>query len=104
MNESFLWYLWKYRLYSHELYTLDGESITVEHPGYQNDDSGPDFSNARIRIGTTLWAGNVEVHTRASDWRRHGHQFDKAFDSVILHVVYEADEIISRNNGQVIPV
>lgn len=104
MNESFLWYLWKYRLYHPAITTTDGDNISVEYPGQQNADSGPDFSHARVRIGATLWAGNVEVHTRSSDWLRHGHQHDRAFDNVILHVVYENDVVISRPDGQVIPV
>jgi hypothetical protein len=104
MNESFLWYLWKYRLYHHDLFTKTGESLTVEHPGQQNYDSGPDFFNARVRIGETLWAGNVEVHTLSSDWRKHKHHLDKAFDSVILHVVFNNDEEIIRKDGTAFPV
>ena len=104
MNEAFLWYLWKYRLFTKELVTTDGEPITVIQPGYQNTDSGPDFFNARLQIGDTLWAGNVEIHIKSGDWIRHGHQDDRAFDNVILHVVFEADRIIRRPNGQVIPV
>ncbi len=104
MNEAFLWYLWKYRLYNKELRTTDGEAITVAHPGDQNHDAGPDFFNARIRIGDTQWAGNVEVHVKSGDWLKHQHQHDRAFDNVILHVVLESDKIIRRPDGQVIPV
>jgi Protein of unknown function (DUF2851) len=104
MNESFLWYLWKYRLFHHDLTTTDGEPVIVEYPGQQNDDSGPDFSHARVRISKMLWAGNVEVHVRAGDWMRHGHQHDKAYDNVILHVVFENDVTIRRPGGQIIPV
>ncbi|MEP7265303.1 MAG: DUF2851 family protein [Bacteroidota bacterium] len=104
MNESFLWYVWKYRLFPHDLFTTDGEPVIVEYPGQQNNDSGPDFSHARVRIGSTLWAGNVEVHVHSGDWLKHGHQHDKAFDNVILHVVYINDATISRPGGQEIPV
>jgi len=104
MNESFLWYLWRYRLYHHDLLTTEGEPVTVEYPGQQNDDSGPDFSHAKVRIGNTLWAGNVEVHVRSGDWIKHGHQYDKAFDNVIMHVVFENDVDIHRASGQRIPV
>ena len=104
MNESFLWYLWKYRLYNKELTTTDGETVIVEHPGYQNHDSGPDFFNARVRIGDTRWAGNVEIHIRSSDWYKHHHQYDRAYDNIILHVVHDSDATIRRPDGQVIPV
>ena len=91
MNEQFLSYLWQGRLFGPEADTVGGERIAVLHPGERNTDSGPDFFNARVRIGGTLWAGNVEIHVLASDWYRHGHQGDPAYDRVILHVVWEAD-------------
>jgi len=104
MHEAFLYYLWKNRLFnSQELKSVTGELIEVINPGQRNDDSGPDFFNARIRIAGFLWAGNVEIHVKASDWTRHGHTIDKAFDTVILHVVYEADAVIKRADGNVIP-
>ena len=86
MNEAFLWYLWKYRRFTKALVTTDGDPITVIQPGFQNSDSGPDFFNARVQIGDTLWAGNVEIHIKSGDWIRHGHHHDKAFDNVILHL------------------
>ena len=83
MNEAFLYYLWKFRLYnSDQLQTLAGETIQVIHPGQQNTDSGPDFFNAKIRIGETLWAGNVEIHVKADDWQKHGHVNNHAFDNI----------------------
>jgi hypothetical protein len=91
MNETFLSFIWKYRLYTTDLRTTSGELVTVLSPGEQNSNSGPDFFNARLRIGETVWAGNVEIHLRSSDWYRHSHQSDLAYASVILHVVYEAD-------------
>jgi hypothetical protein len=103
MNEDFFYYLWKFRLLDHELNTDSGESITILHPGEHNHDSGPDFFNAKIRIGSTLWAGNVEIHVQASDWYRHNHQQDRAFDNVILHVVYENDVPVTDNNGKLLP-
>ncbi len=72
-------------------------------PGMHNSDAGPDFLDARLSIGGTLWAGNVEVHVRASDWMKHKHHLDKAYDNVILHVVYHADEAIRNGEGQTIP-
>ena len=98
MNEQFLSFIWKHRLFSGELTTSGGVPVSVLRPGEQNSHSGPDFFNALIRIGETLWAGNVEIHVKASDWYRHHHQTDQAYGNVILHVVYEADmEIITTD-------
>lgn len=104
MNEAFLSYLWKFRLYKNEnLQTTEGESIEVLQTGEQNHQSGPDFFNAKIKIGNTIWAGNVEIHTIASDWLKHQHQTDDAYDNVILHLVYEPDIAIKRKDGTNIP-
>ena len=103
MNEQFLSYLWKNRLFSVDLKTAAGESLSILHPGDQNCDSGPDFFNARVRIGNTMWAGNVEIHVRASDWYRHGHQDDHAYDNTILHVVFEPDLPVNNQYGAPIP-
>lgn len=99
MNEQFLSYLWQGRLFGPEAETVSGERIAVLHPGERNSDSGPDFFNARVRIGGTLWAGNVEIHVLASDWYRHGHQADPAYGRVILHVVWEADRPVFDQDG-----
>lgn len=102
MTEEFLHFIWQYRLYDNLTVSSSGETITVLDPGRHNTDSGPDFFNARIRIGNTLWAGNVEIHIRSSDWNRHKHYQDAAYDNVILHVVFSDDIVIRRRNGQVI--
>ena len=91
MDEQFLYYIWVNKLITGELITADGDRIEIVNNGYRNTDSGPDFKEAKIRIGSTLWAGNVEMHVKTSDWNRHRHQYDKAYDNVILHVVYEND-------------
>ncbi|MCR5014748.1 MAG: DUF2851 family protein [Bacteroidales bacterium] len=91
MKEEFLYYLWENRLISGELKSVDDQRIWVVNPGYRNFDSGPDYLEARIEIGGQLWAGHVEIHVRTSDWNRHGHQHDKAYNNVVLHVVYEHD-------------
>ena len=88
MKEEFIYYLWENRLLSKDLCTVDGEAVSVISVGNRNYDSGPDFLDARIRIGTTLWVGHVEIHVNASDWFRHGHQNDDAYRNVVLHVVY----------------
>lgn len=92
MKEEFLYYLWENRLLSKNLHTIDGEAVTIISVGNRNYDSGPDFLDARIRIGNTLWIGHVEIHVCASDWFRHGHQDDDAYNNVILHVVYNNDD------------
>jgi hypothetical protein len=101
MKEEFLHYLWKYSLYDPDsLYDTDGNQIIVIHPGQYNRDSGPDFFNARICIEGTEWAGNVEIHTRASHFDNHGHNSDPAFDNVILHIVAENDRKIFNSSGE----
>ncbi|MCX6305606.1 MAG: DUF2851 family protein [Bacteroidetes bacterium] len=100
MNEAFISYLWKYRHFNQDIQTESGESLLIIHPGDQNTDSGPDFFNARVRIGSTTWAGNVEIHVLASDWYKHGHHADRAYDHAILHVVYEADRQVFDRNGE----
>ena len=102
--EKLLYYMWEQRLLSHvPALTTRGEAIEVVDPGRRNPNAGPDFFNAKVRIGDRLWAGNVEMHLRASDWTVHGHSADKAYDSVVLHVVTEADAEVFRSNGEAVP-
>ena len=92
MKEELLHYVWRLRKFDHtNLQTTEGLSIDILHPGEYNRNAGPDFLNARIRIGDTLWAGNVEMHLKASDWNRHQHSDDPTYKNVILHVVIDAD-------------
>lgn len=92
MQEALLQLAWKMQLFTaSSLATTDGEPISIIHPGILNTDSGPDFTNARIRIGGTLWAGNVEIHHKSSGWLQHGHHKDRRYDNVILHIVYDHD-------------
>lgn len=105
MNEEFLQYAWKYQLFETEnLKTVQGEPVKIIHQGIWNSDSGPDFFNAQVKIGNTLWAGNVEVHCKASDWLKHNHQNDEMYNNVILHVVEVNDVEITLPNGQYLPV
>lgn len=104
MKEDFLHYLWRLRNFDHtHLQTTRGEELIIQLPGMHNPNAGPDFSNARIRIGDMLWAGNVEIHIRASEWYIHQHQTDRAYDNVILHVVFEEDQPVFRQDGTRIP-
>lgn len=77
----------------------DGRKAEIVSPGRLNRDAGPDFFNAKLRVGKTVWAGNVEIHVHASDWYRHGHDRDRAYDSVILHVVAVDDAYVCRSDG-----
>jgi len=95
MREEFLYYIWENRLNDKDLKTAEGETVEVVATGYRNTDSGPDFLEAKIQIGDKLWAGHVEIHVKSSDWNRHGHQTDKAYKNVILHVVYENDSRVN---------
>lgn len=104
MTEDFLHFLWKNGLYQMPLSEFySGETIEVLNPGLHNRDQGPDFFNARIRIGDTVWAGNVEIHLRSSDWLRHRHQSDDHYNNVVLHVVGQNDAEIRDQNGRLIP-
>lgn len=104
MTEELLVFLWRHRLYLPESLQLpDGRNIEVIHPGELNSNAGPDFFNTRIRIGNTIWAGNAEVHTNASDWVKHKHHTDSAYDNVILHIVDTMDAEITNSKGNMIP-
>lgn len=102
--ERLLHYVWKNRLYREaDLTTTEGIPVFVIDPGIQNADAGPDFFNAKIKIAGIVWAGSIEIHLKASDWFRHHHDRDRAYDSVILHVVQQNDALICRTNGEIIP-
>jgi len=102
--EEFLQYVWENRLFIEEnLKTVNGEPIEIINVGKRNTDSGPDFFNARIKIDDTIWVGNIEIHKNSSDWVRHNHQNDKAYNNVILHVAENCDQPIFRSNGEEIP-
>ncbi len=103
--EEFLQFVWENGIFhKNDLQTADGRSLKIISTGKRNTDSGPDFFNARIQIDETVWAGNVEIHRKASDWKKHNHHEDKSYDNVILHVVEEFDEQVLRTNGQKVPV
>ena len=106
MKEEFLHYQWKYSLYDPDsLLDTDGNKISVIHPGEYNRDSGPDFFNSRISVDGTVWAGNIEIHTLSSHFDLHGHQYDPAFNNVILHVVAENDKrIFNQKKEEILTV
>jgi len=103
MTEAFLHHVWQHQLFRKDsLYSSTGDSLEVLKVGELNKDAGPDFFNAAIRINGTLWVGTVEIHMHASEWNKHKHEQDAAYDNCILHVVYEEDEVVYRKSGQAI--
>ncbi len=103
-KEDFLHYVWKFQKYDHsDLQTEKGEAIAIIHPGYHNDNAGPDFLDARIKINNNLWAGSIEIHKHSSEWKQHNHHLDPAYDNVILHVVYKNDKPVVYRNNKLIP-
>ena len=102
--ERIMQYVWEWRLYGEADRRLtDGSPLRIVHPGLPNRGSGPDFFNARVDIDGVEWAGCVELHVRASDWHRHGHDGDVAYDAVVLHVVGESDSFVCRTDGSRVP-
>ena len=103
--EDLLHYVWKYRLYDTEnLKTIEGIPFEIIDPGAHNTHAGPDFFNAKIKMSDKLWVGNIEIHTNSSDWYKHRHEQNKAYNSVILHIVECIDELEIRDqSGRSIP-
>lgn len=103
MQEDFLHYVWQYKKFDVlHLKTTHNESLDIVKVGQYNVNSGPDFFNAQLKIGSQLWAGNVEIHIKSSDWYVHNHEQDAAYDNVILHVVWEHDsEVFRKDNSQI---
>lgn len=104
MSEEVIGFLWKSQYFERQNLQTDAhETLQITAVGQQNTDAGPDFTNARVLIDGLEWAGNVEIHTRSSDWQRHHHARNRAYDSVILHVVWENDLPIVRTDGTLLP-
>src|SRR5690606_31242301 len=104
MKEDFLHYVWRNKAMAvHHLLTTDNKSVEIIHFGDYLATDGPDFFNAKIRIDGQLWAGNVEMHVKSSAWYEHNHEKDKAYDNVILHVVWEDDVPIFRKDETLLP-
>ncbi len=102
MTEKFLQYIWQFKLYNNTDLFVNDKPVEIISNGTINTDSGPDFFNAKIKIADTLWVGNVEIHINSSDWFKHNHHKDKAYDNVILHVVKNKDaETYNSKNIQI---
>ncbi len=104
MPEIVLHYIWEHCLWAgFEQYTTDGKKVEILSVGEHNRDAGPDYSHARIRIDGHEWVGNIEIHVCSSDWTKHHHHLDKAYDNIILHVVRTADKPIYNSKGELVP-
>lgn len=104
MNEAFLHYLWQYQYFDKaDLKTTDGEQVMVFNPGNRNSHAGPDFLNAKIRIGEIEWVGSAEIHINSSGWTDHKHDADSAYENVVLHVVWKEDKKIKRKDNTILP-
>lgn len=103
-NENLLHYVWKFKLYNaYDLKTTSGEKVEVIDSGLHNTHAGPDFFNAKIKIDDKVWAGNIEIHRSSDEWEKHGHHRDKAYNSVILHIVEKANREVINEKGQKVP-
>ena len=102
--EQLLHYVWKHKIFPlKELKTTSGQVLEIIDTGLANSNAGPDFFNAKIKLDGVLWVGNVEIHTCSSDWNKHRHDADKAYDNVILHVATHIDADVCRSNGEPVP-
>ena len=104
-NEDLLHFFWKSKqIFARTVYSHAGDELKLLRIGFQNTHAGPDFEEAQLQIGDTLWAGSVEMHLKSSDWYAHHHEQDKAYENVILHVVYHHDKPVFRTDGTELPV
>jgi hypothetical protein len=102
--EEFIVYVWRNKLFNHEnLKTTDGQPLRILHAGILNNNQGPDFIQAKVQIGEVILVGNIEIHVKSSDWDKHQHGKDNAYQNIILHVVYNDDKTLINNTGQSFP-
>ena len=102
--EQLLHYVWKHKLFATApLKTTEGVDVEVIDVGLHNDNAGADFFNAKVKLGDTLWVGNVEIHDMASQWFEHGHHNDPRYNNVVLHVVGKADMECLTQDGKQLP-
>lgn len=102
--EQLLHYIWKYKLYRNQIFvSSDGDEIKIIDTGMLNSNAGPDFFNSKIKVGNKTWAGNIEIHKASSDWKKHKHHTDPAYNSIILHVVENIDCDVYTQQERKIP-
>lgn len=104
ISERLLQFIWQFQYYNRQaLQTVSGEALEIIFPGELNHNQGPDFKQARIKIGEVLWAGDIELHLQSSAWHHHHHSIDNNYAKVILHVVWQQDVVIPDGNNNLIP-
>ena len=104
MNEAFLHYIWQYQYFDKtDLKSTTGDSISIILPGFKNTNAGPDFLNAKIKIGEVMWIGHVEIHINSSEWIDHRHHMDHAYENVVLHVVWKENQFILQKDQSKLP-
>ena len=104
MKEDFLLFIWQQQYFDKaKLRTVQGQELNVIDPGSRNQQAGPDFHQARIKLGKKVWIGEVEIHIKSSDWNTHRHHKDVAYDQIILHVVWANDKVVKTNTGRYPP-
>lgn len=102
MDEYFLHFLWMFQKFEHlPLRLSDERELAVFHTGHQNKDSGPDFKEAKLKIDGLIWSGSVEIHYKSSDWQKHKHEADQAYENVILHVVWSHDQEVKIGDSPI---
>jgi hypothetical protein len=102
VTERLLQFIWQFQYFNMaELILVSGEPLRIIVPGQFNTNQGPDFTDAKIVIGQTLWAGSIELHIKTSDWAKHHHQTDHNYKNVILHVVWENDQLEQDSSSQI---
>jgi hypothetical protein len=104
MSEEFLQYIWQHQLFENDqLFSVDNKRLEIISCGVLNTDAGPDFTNARIKIEETIWAGNIEIHTDSKNWKLHQHDTNQVYNNVILHVVDTYSSPAFNSKGDEIP-
>ncbi len=104
MKEAFLHFIWQFQQFNkNQLLTSDGDPVSIFATGHHNPHAGPDFLEGKIQIADITWHGQIEIHTKSSEWNRHGHQQDPAYNNVILHVVWENDQPVYTQANKPIP-
>ena len=104
MREEILYFIWQLQYFNkQQVSTTLGQSLSITAPGTRNAHAGPDFENARLYYDGIEWVGSIEIHVNASEWNAHGHQHDAAYNRVVLHVVWEDDKEVFRQDGTTMP-
>lgn len=104
MYEDFLHFIWQFQYFdTSQLHTSQQDTLSILDKGFPNSNAGADFHQARILINGVEWVGNVEIHLKSSHWNQHKHHLNPQYNAVILHVVWEDDQPVQREDRSYIP-